>query len=220
MDMTTQRQDSINRYIREVVVSHDAHLENLMQNAVSHGLPDIAVPPEVGRLLTLMVSMTKAALAIEVGTLAGYSGICLARGLSPRGRLVTVEPNGLHADFAQEQFATAGVGTRVEIRRGTGLEVLPKLRDELGPDSVDVVFLDAIKTEYPAYWEIVRPMIRVGGLILADNVLSSSEWQIDDLGHPSRDAVDRFNRLVAEDRNFQTILVPIGNGVLIGRRNR
>ena len=205
-------------YLQELFGHPDWHLAGLMDQAVKRGLPDIAVPPEVGRFLTLLVSMIRGELAIEVGTLGGYSGISLARGLSPRGRLITIEPNELHADFAQDQFDTAGVGSQVEIRRGRGLEVLPKLQEELGADSVDVIFLDAIKTEYPAYWEIVRPMIRVGGLILADNVLGSSEWEIDEIGNPSRDAADRFNRLVAGNRDFQTMIVPIGHGILIGRR--
>jgi caffeoyl-CoA O-methyltransferase len=205
-------------YLQELFGHPDRHLGGLMGHAVEQGLPDIAVPPEVGRVLTLLVSMTRGELAIEVGTLGGYSGISLARGLSSNGRLITIEPNQLHADFAQDQFITAGVGTRVVIRRGTGLEILPTLREELGTDSVDVIFLDALKTEYPAYWEIVRPMIRIGGLILADNVLGSGDWEIDDVGHPSRDAADRFNRLVADDRDFQSIIVPIGHGILIGRR--
>jgi len=205
-------------YLQELFGHPDRHLAGLMGHAVEQGLPDIAVPPEVGRFLTILVSMTRGELAIEVGTLAGYSGICIARGLSPEGRLITIEPNDLHADFAADQFITAGIGSRVEVRRGTGLDVLPKLHEQLGDDSVDVIFLDAIKTEYPAYWEIVRPMIRVGGLILADNVLGSGDWEIDDVGHPSRDAADRFNRLVAGDRDFQTIIVPIGHGILMGRR--
>jgi len=205
-------------YLQELFGHPDDHLAQLMERGVERGLPDIAVPAEVGRLLTLLASMTLGELAIEVGTLGGYSGICLARGLSRSGRLITIEANDLHADFAQEQFGLAGLADRVQIRRGTGLDILPELSEQFGEDSVDVVFLDAIKTEYPAYWSIVRRMIRRGGIIIADNVLGSGEWEMDDTGHPSRQAADQFNRLVAGDEHFQSIIVPIGHGVLIGRR--
>jgi caffeoyl-CoA O-methyltransferase len=220
MDMNAKRWAATNDYLRDVFGKQDAHLAGLMAKAIARGLPDIAVSAEVGRLLMILTSTTPGRLAIEVGTLGGYSGIWIARGLNPTGKLITIEPEELHADFAQEQFQIAGVADRVEIRRGTGLAVLPQLAKELKSESVDVVFLDAIKTEYPDYWEIVRPLIAPGGLILADNVCGSNSWWIDDVGDPSRDAADHFNRLVADDPDFEAVAVPIRNGILIGRRVR
>lgn len=222
MDMTNQRWDYTNVYLREVFGSQDAHLAGLMPEAVRSGLPDIAVSADVGRLLMILTSMTRGGLAIEVGTLGGYSGIWIARGLSPRGRLITIEADPRHAEFAQEQFRVAGVGDRVEIRRGKALDVLPALARQLGPASVDVIFLDAIKSEYPDYWKHVRGLIAVGGLIIADNVLGSGDWWIDDENpaNTMRAGADRFNRLVAEDADFEAVAVPLRQGVLIGRRVR
>jgi caffeoyl-CoA O-methyltransferase len=218
MEMTPERWNYTNNYSREVFGRQDAHLANLMTEGVKRGLPDIAVSADVGRLLMILTTMTRAKLAIEVGTLGGYSGIWIARGLAGNGKLVTIEPEKLHFDFAGEQFEQAGVSDRVEQRLGTGLDVLPELARKYGPNSIDVVFLDAIKTEYPAYWQIVRPMIAVGGLIIADNVYGSGDWWIDDVGNASRDAADRFSRLVASDADFQAVAVPLREGVLIGRR--
>ena len=175
---------------------------------------------DVARLLMMLTSMTRGRLAIEVGALAGYSGIWLARGLQPGGRLITIEFEPKHAEFAREQFEKAGVADRVEVRVGKALDVLPRLARDLAPASVDVVFLDAEKTEYPDYWRIVRPLIAVGGLILADNVLGSGDWWIDAEGNESRDAADRFSRLVANDRDLESVAVPLRQGVLIGRRVR
>lgn len=220
MEMTPQRWRATNEYLSEVFGSQDKHLAGLMDNAIARGLPDIAVSAEVGRLLMMLTSLTRGRLAIEVGTLGGYSGIWIARGLSRDGKLITIEPEHLHADFAQEQFTIAGVADRVAIRRGTGLDVLPQLARELRSGSVDVVFLDAIKTEYPAYWEIVRPLIAVGGLIIADNVCGSSGWWIDEIGHESREGTDRFNRAVAGDPDFEAVAIPMRQGVLIGKRMR
>ncbi len=204
-------------YSKEVFGTEDAHLAGLMKEAVAKGLPDIAVCAEVGRLLMILTSMTRGKLAIEVGTLGGYSGIWIARGLSDGGKLITIEVEDLHADFAQMQFERAGVADRVKIRRGKGLDVLPLLADELTPGSVDVVFLDAIKLEYCDYWKLIRPLIAPGGLILADNIYGS-DWTIDQEDDPQRIAVDRFNRMLVSDDDFEVTAVPLRQGVLIGRR--
>jgi len=219
MEMTARRWEYLCEYSREVFGGQDAHLAGLMDEAIAAGLPDIAVSADVGRLLMILTSMTPGRLALELGTLGGYSGIWIARGLAPppKGRLITVESEPTHADFAQKQFQRAGVADRVEIVRGEALTVLPGLRARLGEASLDVVFLDAIKTEYPEYWQLVKPMIAPGGLIIADNIYGSG-WTIDQEGDPTREAVDRFNRMVAGDGAFETTAVPIRQGVLIGRR--
>jgi caffeoyl-CoA O-methyltransferase len=220
MDMTPQRWQYLNRYLREVFGRQDPHLSGLMTEAVEEGLPDIAVSADVGRLLMILTSMTPGRRAIEVGTLAGYSGIWIARGLRPGGRLITIEKEPAHAAFARRQFARAGVEDRVEVRCGEGLEELTRLAAELAPASVDVVFLDAEKTEYPDYWRIVKPLIALGGLVLADNVCGAGSWWMDCEGVPAREAADGFNRLVADDGDFEAVAVPLRQGVLIGRRVR
>jgi predicted O-methyltransferase YrrM len=213
MDMDQDRWDYLSHYSREVFGDQDQHLAGLMTEAVAAGLPAIAVSPDVGRLLKILTSMTEGRLAIEVGTLGGYSGIWIARGLRPNGRLITIEYEPSHAEFARRQFAEAGLSDRVEVRTGAGLDVLPQLVEELAPGSVDVVFLDAMKTEYTDYFRIVRPLIAIGGLILADNVYGTGAGWIDQ-GH----GTDEFNRHIASDPEFEAVAIPLREGVLIGRR--
>jgi predicted O-methyltransferase YrrM len=88
------------------------------------------------------------------------------------------------------------------------------------PGSIDLLFIDAVKTEYPEYFKIMRPMIRNHGLVIADNILGSGTWHIDDKpgSSPERDAVDEFNRMVAADPAFESAGVPIGNGILVARK--
>jgi caffeoyl-CoA O-methyltransferase len=215
MDMTPERWDFLNEYSQEVFGAADNHLSGLMDEAVAAGMPDIAVSADVGRLLKIMTSMTPGRLAIEVGTLAGYSGIWITRGLRPEGRLITIEPEPNHAAFAQEQFARAGVGDRVDIRLGTGIEILADLATELEPGSVDVLFIDALKHEYSDYFRIARPLIAVGGLVLADNVYGTGSGWIDQ-GH----GTDSFNRMIAADSDFEAVAIPLRQGVLIARRLR
>ncbi len=218
MEMTPERWARTCAYLDGVFADPDKQLATLMERAVAAGLPDIAVSPSVGRLLTLLARLVDARTIVEVGTLGGYSGIWLARGLADGGRLITIEPEALHAEFARGEFDAAGVGGRVEIRRGAGLDVLPALVEELGASSVDLVFLDGIKSEYPGYAASARRLLRSGGLLVADNALGGGDWWIDDESHASRDAVDALNRALAGDEAFEAACVPIREGVLIARK--
>ncbi len=219
-----QRWRSISNYLSEVFAKPDPQLATLMSRAVAEGLPDIAVSPETGRLLSMLARMAGgqggARMIVEVGTLAGYSAIWLSRGLAPGGKIVTLELNPKHADFAQREFARAGISARVQIRRGPAIESLTTMAKTMPPASVDMVFIDCVKTEYPQYFQIVRPLIRAGGLLVADNIVGSSTWHIDDGAgtSPERDAVDEFNHAVAADPAFESVGIPIGNGILIARR--
>jgi predicted O-methyltransferase YrrM len=211
---------SISAYGQDVFGCEDQALRDLRAASAAAGLPDIAINSEVGRLLQIITASTPGKLAIEIGTLAGYSGMWIVRGLSLSGHLHTLEANPVHAQFAQQQFARAGVHDRVTIHRGQALDLLPGLAAELGERSVDVVFLDAVKQEYPAYWRLVRPLIRTGGFIVADNIYGSNEWSISDVDHPARQGADALNRAVAGDADFAAVGIPLRQGVLIGRRMR
>jgi predicted O-methyltransferase YrrM len=213
MPMTPERWTYIGNYAEDVFGQYDDHLADLMRRAVEAGLPPIAVSADVGRLLKILVSMTDAKLALELGTLAGYSGIWIARGLAEDGKLITIEYQDRHADFAAAEFETAGVDDKVEIIRGAALDVLPGIAERLGEASVDFVFIDAVKSEYVDYFRLVRPLIKVGGLLVADNVYATGAGWIDE-GY----GTDEFNRLVASDPDFEAVATPMREGVLIARR--
>lgn len=212
--MTPERWSFIGDYASDVFGEYDEHLKSLMGRAVAAGLPPIAVSADVGRLLKILVSMTEGSLAVELGTLAGYSGIWIARGLAPDGRLVTVEVDERHAEFAGKEFETAGVADRVELVRGTALDVLPGLAERFGPGSVDFAFIDAVKSEYVDYFHLLKPMLKTGGLLVADNVYGTGAGWIDE-GH----GTDDFNRLVASDPEFDAVATPMREGVLIARKH-
>ncbi len=213
MPMTPERWSYIGNYADDVFGEYDEHLAGLMNRAVEAGLPPIAVSADVGRLLKILVSMTEGKLAIELGTLAGYSGIWIARGLAADGKMMTVEYQDNHADFAEREFETAGVADKVEVVRGAALDVLPAIAERVGPGSVDFVFIDAVKSEYVDYFELLRPLMKVGGLLVADNVYATGSGWIDE-GY----GTDDFNRTVAADPDFDAVAVPMRDGVLIARR--
>jgi predicted O-methyltransferase YrrM len=211
--MTPETWSYIGDYAEDVFGQYDDHLAGLMERAVAAGLPPIAVSADVGRLLKILVSMTPGKMAIELGTLAGYSAIWIARGLAEDGKLITVEYNDRHADFAEGELAAAGVADKVEIVRGAALDVLPGLASRLGESSVDFAFIDAVKSEYVQYLQLIKPLIKAGGLVVADNVYGTGAGWIDQ-GH----GTDEFNRTIAADPDFEAVATPMREGVLIARR--
>jgi predicted O-methyltransferase YrrM len=215
MPMTPERWTFLTEYVEEVFGTEDEQMEGLMDRAVAADLPQIAVSADVGRLLKILVSLTPGRLALELGTLAGYSGIWIARGLAPDGKLITIEYEDRHADFAESELARAGVGDKVEVVRGAALEVLPELRERVGDRALDFVFIDAVKSEYVEYFAAIKPMIAIGGLLVADNVYGTGQGWIDE-GY----GTDEFNRLVAGDPDFESTVTPMREGVLIARRVR
>lgn len=212
--MTPERWSYIGDYAEDVFGQYDDHLAGLMKRAVEAGLPPIAVSADVGRLLKILVSMTEGRLAIELGTLAGYSAIWIARGLAPDGRLLTIEYNDHHADFAESELERAGVADKVEIVRGAALERLPEIAAEIGEQSVDFAFVDAQKSEYVEYFQLLKPLMKTGSLYVADNVYGTGAGWIDE-GH----GTDDFNRLIASDPDFDAVATPMREGVLIARRS-
>jgi caffeoyl-CoA O-methyltransferase len=148
-----------------------------------------------------------------LGTLAGYSAIWIARGLLPDGMLTTIEYEPSHAAFARREIAAAGESDRVDIVEGAALEVVPQLAERWGPESVDFVFIDAVKAEYVDYFLQVKPLVKKGGVLVADNVFGTGAGWIDE-GH----GTDAFNRLIADDDDFESVALPLREGVLVAKR--
>lgn len=218
MEMTPERWQAANRYTRVLFGPDDEFLSGLVRDAAAAGLPDIAVSHDVGRLLMILTSMTPGRLAIEVGTLGGYSGTWISRGLSPGGRLITIEADQRHADFARGHFAEEGLQDTIEVCHGPGSEILTELASDLGDGSVDVGFVDANKDGYPEYFAKLRPMIAPGGLFIADNVLGSANRWVDDLTDPQMAATDEMTRVVVADPDFDSAVLSVREGVLVARR--
>lgn len=220
MEMTPARWEKTGVYLDEVVGGDEGALSGVMGRAVAAGIPNIAVSADVGRLLLMLTRLTGVSRALELGTLAGYSGTWIARGVKPGGRLFTVEPEGKHADFAAGTFAENGVGDRVTILRTTGLEAIEEMRHAHGDGSFDLIFIDAIKSEYPDYWKGCRGLIRSGGLLIADNTLGAGSWWIDEPGgdRASWAGADALNRMVCADPDFDATIVTNRQGLLIARR--
>ncbi|MEZ4465388.1 MAG: O-methyltransferase [bacterium] len=172
-------------------------------------MPAIQVGRSEGRLLSLLVRLVGARRVVEVGTLAGFSAIHLARGLPPDGHLWTIEFDAHHADVARTNIAVAGLSDRVTVLEGAGQDLLPTLS---GP--FDLVFIDADKEGYDFYGRWAAANLRPGGLLLADNACFFGK-----LLDPHRAAAAAVRRLHTEARDaFETVCVPTPDGLLLGIR--
>ena len=158
--------DALDRYVQRLYAGEDDHLRRVRARADESDMPRIQLPPATARALQVLVRAVGARRVLEVGTLAGYSAIWIARALPADGHLITVEINPEHASVARRSVEQAGLADRVDVRIGDAAEVLA----ELTPDgSLDVVFLDADKERYTQYMEEAARLLRPRGLLIADN---------------------------------------------------
>lgn len=174
------------------------------------GLPAIDVSRLQGKFLDLLVRISGARSVLEIGTLGGYSTICLARALPEEGRVVTLEFDAHHAKTATENLRNAGVLDRVDIRVGRAIDSLPTLENS-GAAPFDLIFIDADKESYKEYLDWSLKLSRVGTVIVADSVVRDGKVVDAECGDPMVRGVRRFTeRLAAEPRLSTTVLQTVG----------
>jgi predicted O-methyltransferase YrrM len=154
---------------------------------------------------------TAARTVVEVGSGGGYSGLWFMGGMEPKGILTTIEVDSSHQTLAQQAYAEAGVTGRVRSLLGPALQMLPKLADA----SYDIVFVDALKSEYPDYLEHAKRLLRPGGVLVADNVLWGGRVADPLIDDADTEGLRMFNDAVTEDPDFSGLILPIGDGILV-----
>lgn len=214
--MDTALKEDLIQYVRDLYAAEDEVLQFIREDSAAEGLPQIHINPEDGRLMQILLSTIGAQRVVEIGTLAGYSGVWIARTLPEEGRLITLEKDPEHADFARRSFERAGVADRVEIRLGSALDTLRKLVPE-GP--FDAVFIDANKDHYPRYLEWSIANIRPGGLIMAHNAFWSGRI-IDPTQQDASQvlAIRFFNHQLADHPRLLGMIIPMGDGLAVALR--
>lgn len=197
---------AVDEYINSVTIGPDAALEAASAAAVAAQLPPISVTPAHGKLLHLMARAQGARRILEIGTLAGYSTIWLARAVPPAGRVITLEANAMHADIARANIERAGLADRVEIRLGNALETLPQLAGEAQPP-FDVIFVDADRTNLAEYFDWAVRLSRPGSVIIVDNVVRKGGVIDASSDDPNVKGVRRFNDQLRSDTRVSATMV-------------
>ena len=202
------------RWAEEVFQPEDEVLAEIRARSIREGLPAIAVGKFDGRHLEVIAAAMQARRLVEVGTLGGYSGVCLLRGAGPQAVLHTFELEEKNAQVARESFARAGVETQVRIHVGRAAEKLRGIESD-GP--FDLAFIDADKASYPAYLDWAYRNLRPGGVVLGDNAfgwggVADADYRGDN--RASIEALREFNATLA--RQFRATMIPTAEGLAMG----
>jgi predicted O-methyltransferase YrrM len=168
-----------------------------------------------GKMLEIFTKMQNPKIILEIGTYTGYSGICMARGLSKNGKLITLDINDELEMMVRGFFEASGLADQIDYRLGNALELIPELD---GP--FDMVFIDADKSNYHRYFDLVIDKVSTGGIILADNVLWSGKILVEEGQKIDKDtqAILDFNAKIAADPRVENVLLPIRDGVMMARK--
>lgn len=185
----------------------DAALTDAIEAAAANGMPAIQISPLQGRLLQVLAAACGAKKMLEIGALAGYSSIWLARALPPEGKLISLEISEKHAEVARASLARAGVADRAEVRVGPGAELLPALTAEA---PFDLVFIDADKPGYPTYLDWALRLTHPGSVIVADNCIrGGAPLRPGAEGDESMAGIAAYDRRVASDPRLLSVALPL-----------
>jgi caffeoyl-CoA O-methyltransferase len=205
--------DDLQKYVEDHTTAEPELLKKITRDTNAKVLMPRMLSGHVqGRFLSMISHFIKPQNILEVGTYTGYSAICLAEGLHPNGKLVTIDVNEELENRVRDYFQEAGLTEKIDYRIGDAAHIIPAL------DQVfDLVFIDADKENYSKYYDLVFDKVRAGGVILADNVLWSGK-----VTKPKRDkdtrALLEFNQKVMNDSRVENLLLPLRDGILMIRK--
>lgn len=207
----------LNAFLSKHFSAEDEFLRTLLIEAKEKGIPEISIAPEQTSFLQVLLRAMNARTVLEIGSLAGYSAISMARALPADGTLYACEINPEYCEFIKNKASQAGLGSVIQVMEGPALITYPTIRKSF-TQPLDAVFIDADKLNYSRYMEMVLPDLRVGGLIIADNALA---WGLVADENPVSEpqnviALRTFNERLSSHPQLQATLVPLGDGMAIG----
>ncbi|GAB2490874.1 O-methyltransferase [Nocardiopsis aegyptia] len=218
----TRTSENLSPELHSYIVAHTTPVDDVLADLVAETerlFPDykgMQIGPEQGVFTTLLAQASGARDVVEVGTFTGYSSLCLARGIPADGTLLACDVSDEWTSVARRYWKRAGVDGKITLRIGPALDTLRALPRE---PAFDLAFVDADKTGYVDYWEELVPRMRAGGLLLADNTLSHGRVVERSVTAAAVQGIRDFNdHLVADDRVTQ-VLLPIGDGLTLARKN-
>jgi caffeoyl-CoA O-methyltransferase len=208
----------MNRKLDQYLLSHtspeDPVLEDLYrQTHIRFVNPNMTSGHLQGKFLEFISFMINPEYILEIGTFTGYSAICLAKGLKPGGKLITIEINDELTVFSNEYFKRAGLGDKIIQITGNALEAIPDLDMDF-----DLVFIDGDKREYSDYYRLIIDKLKPGGFILADNVLWGGKVIENEPRDPQTKGVIEFNDMISRQKNIEHVMLPVRDGLTLIRK--
>ncbi len=209
------KEKEIDKYILNHIEPEDAILKELDRETHLNVVGARMISGHLqGQVLTMLSKMIRPQFILEIGTFTGYSAICLAKGLQENGKLITLEIDDELESFAKKYFEKAGILQKIDQRIGAALEIIPTLNE-----TFDLVFIDAHKPEYPAYYNAVFDKVKNGGYIIADNTL----WSGKVLEKPAEDdfqtlGIIEFNSMIKNDDRVEKVILLLRDGMTVIRK--
>jgi predicted O-methyltransferase YrrM len=207
--MRDKRWADVDLYLADSLRLGDSALDAALEANAAAGLPSIDVSQVQGQLLHLLARMIGARRILEIGTLGGYSTICMARAVGEGGRVITLEADPEHAKVAHANIARAGLADRVDLRLGLALDVLPTLAAEA---PFDLIFIDADKESMTEYLTWALRLSRIGTVIVGDNVVRGGEVANPRSADPDVQGVQRYLKMIGKNpRLIATAMQTVGS---------
>lgn len=201
----------LDRYLLEHSSEEDPLLTELARHTYLNEVhPNMLSGHILGSFLGLFSKLLSPRRILEIGTYTGYSAICLARGLREGGTLTTIEVNDELREISMSFFKKAGLDKQIELINGDALQIIPSLKENF-----DLVFMDANKDDYPAYYDLVIERVTQGGYILVDNVLWAGKVMDIPLADNTTRIIHQFNQKVSTDRRVENLLLPLRDGLMV-----
>jgi caffeoyl-CoA O-methyltransferase len=201
---------NVDDYINDLFVKEDQALLKVTASIEHEGIPAISISPNQGKFLHLLAKMVNAKKILEMGTLAGYSTIWMARALPTDGKLITLEFDPKHAEVARKNIKEANLSSLVDIRIGKALDLLPQI-EAAGEAPFDMIFIDADKPPYTEYFQWAVRLSRPGTLIVTDNVIRDGKVLDNNSEDENVIGVQRFNKMLAANKAVNaTIIQTVG----------
>ena len=215
---TIQVTEELYAYLLRASLREPELLARLRRETAKLPFSGMQIAPEQGQFMGLLVELTLAKSAIEIGVFTGYSSICIARALPDDGKLVACDVSEEFTRVARRYWQEAKLDHKIELELLPALQTLEALIQRGQANSFDFVFIDADKAAYDAYYEHSLTLLRPGGLIAVDNMLWGGSVADDSKQDEDTRAIRALNSKVAADQRVSMSLVPIGDGLLLARK--
>ena len=215
---TLNLDDNLYRYLLDVSLRETPLLKRLRDETAQLENARWQIAPEQGQFMALLVRLTGARRIIEIGTFTGYSAICMAEAMPEDGRLICCDIAGAYNAMARRYWDEAGLAGRIELRLAPALETLAAMQGEVIDGQFDLIFIDADKANYPAYFEHALRLLRPGGLVLFDNTLWSGRVLETAPDSVDTRAIQALNLALRDDGRIDLSLLPLGDGLTLCRK--
>jgi caffeoyl-CoA O-methyltransferase len=210
--------ETIEHYVSEVITRETDVQKRLRAETSALPRGRMQIGADQGKFLALLAHLIGARQALEIGTFTGYSALAMAAALPEDGKLVTCDLSEEWTSIARRYWHEAGLANRIDLRLGPALQTLQSLLREKGPNSFDLAFIDADKTEYDAYYEACLQLIRSGGILALDNMIWGGAVADSSVQDEETQALRELNAKIRDDKRVEACLLTVGDGVMLARK--